>query len=294
MKTNLSALTYITLKDGRRLGYAEYGFKNGFPILFFHGLPGSRLEAEKLHAAAIKLQVRLIGLDRPGMGLSSPQKNRTILAWPDDIKEFVTALNLKTYSIVGHSGGAPYVAACAYRIPEKIHKAVIVSGIAPSTYPEALTSLSKSQKQMHWMIRYCPIVLKLMMKISCKALENPNRLKAMLKQLPEVDAKIFENTHYKESMVLSLKEAFRQNASGVVDDFKLLPKSWGFDLEKIRCPVVVWQGGKDSQAPVKHAEIYAQHIPQANYVFLEEEGHVSILHNYGAQILTSAMEGAIP
>lgn len=292
MKTNLS--TYITLKDGRSLGYAEYGFSNGFPILFFHGLPGSRFEAKKLHAAALKLQVRLIGLDRPGMGLSSLQKNRTILDWPNDISEFATSLNLKKFSIVGHSGGAPYVAACAYRIPEKLHKAIIVSGIAPLIYPEAKNSLSKSQKQMNWMIRYCPILLKLMMKMSCKALENPNRLKSMLKQLPEVDAKIFENTLYKELMVLSLKEAFRKNASGVVNDFKLLTKTQGFDLNAIRCPFVVWQGGKDLQAPVKHAEIYAQHVPQANYVFLEEEGHISILHNYDEQILASALEGAIP
>lgn len=292
MKTNLS--TYITLKDGRSLGYAEYGFSNGFPILFFHGLPGSRFEAEKLHAAALKLQVRLIGLDRPGMGLSSHQKNRIILDWPNDISEFATSLNLKKFSIVGHSGGAPYVAACAYRIPEKLHKAVIVSGMAPLSYPEAITSLSKSQKQMNWMIRYCPILLKLMMRMSCKALENPNRLKSMLKQLPEVDAKIFENTHYKELMVLSLKEAFRQNASGVVDDFKLLTKTLGFDLNAIRCPFVVWQGGKDLQAPVKHAEIYAQHVPQANYVLLEDEGHISILHNYDEQILESALEGSIP
>lgn len=103
MKTNLNALnSYIILKDKRRLGFAEYGFSNGFPILFFHGLPGSRLEAEKLHLVALKLQIRLIGLDRPGMGLSSHQKNRTILAWAEDIKEFAIALNLKKFSIGGH------------------------------------------------------------------------------------------------------------------------------------------------------------------------------------------------
>ncbi|KTC92853.1 MULTISPECIES: alpha/beta fold hydrolase [Legionella] len=290
MKTNLTTLnSYISLKDGRQLGFAEYGFNKGFPLLFFHGLPGSRLEAGKLHAAALRLQLRLIGLDRPGMGLSSPQKNRTLLDWPNDIKEFATTLNLKNFSIVGHSGGAPYIAACAYRIPELLHKAVIISGIAPLTYPEAITSLSKSQKQMNWMIRYTPMLMKLMMKLSCKALENPKRLNSILKQLPEADAKIFENNHYKESMILSIKEAFRQNASGVVDDFKLLPRPWGFDLEAIRCPFVIWQGGKDLQAPVKHAEIFAQQVPQANYVFLPEEGHISILHNYSEQLLTSAL-----
>lgn len=295
MKTNLQTLSsYITLKDGRSLGYAEYGIKDGFPILFFHGLPGSRLEAEKLDLAALKLQVRLIGLDRPGMGLSSHQKNRTILGWSDDINEFVTQLNIKKISIVGHSGGAPYVAACAYRLPDKIHKAIIVSGIAPLDHPEAISSLSKPQKQMHWLIRYCPLVVKLMMRMSFKALENPNRLKTMLKQLPEVDAKIFANDHYKESMVSSLKEALCVNASGVVDDFKLLLKPWGFNLKDIQCPFIIWQGGKDLQAPVKHAEIFTQLLPQAHMQFLEEEGHISILHNYGEQILTSALEGATP
>ena len=279
----------ITLPDGRILGYAEYGSDNGFPILFFHGLPGSRLEAEKLHHAALKTEVRLIGLDRPGMGLSTIQKNRTILAWADDIAAFAATLNLKTFSIIGHSGGAPYVAACAYRIPDKVHKAVIISGIAPLTSQDAKTSLHKSQKIMLWMIRYCPVILKWMMKLSCKNLQKPDQLKKMLKQLPDVDKKIFENLRYRDSMILSLKEAFRQNAEGVVDDFKLLPKSWEFDLEMIQCPFVIWQGGKDQQAPVKHAEIYAQHIPEAKYIFLEDEGHISILHNYGEQILTSAL-----
>ncbi|MBA2653149.1 MAG: alpha/beta hydrolase [Tatlockia sp.] len=285
----MNTTNQINLANGSALGYAEYGSNLGFPVLFFHGFPGSRLEAEKLHQAALKMKVRLIGLDRPGMGLSTPKKNRTLLSWAEDIAQFAEALNLKTFSIVGHSGGAPYVAACAYRIPEKLHKAVIVSGIAPLSYPEALSSLSKSQKQMHWMIRYCPIVLKLMMRLSFKALENPNRLNKMLKQLPEIDAKLLADNHFKDLMVQSLKEAFRQNASEVVNDFKLFLKPWGFDLNAIRCPFVVWQGGKDQQAPVKHAEIYAQQVPEANYVFLEEEGHISILHNYGEQILTSAL-----
>jgi pimeloyl-ACP methyl ester carboxylesterase len=280
---------FITLKDGRQLGYSEYGFKTGFPILFFHGLPGSRLEAEKLHFAALKLNIRLIGIDRPGMGLSSPQKNRTIINWSEDIKELASILNLGKISIIGHSGGAPYIAACAYFIPEIIHQAVIVSGIAPLTIPEAVSSLPKSQKQMLWMIKYCPFIFKLMMKKSFKAIENPDRLQSMIKQLPEVDANLFKNMAYKKTIASSLKEAFSQDASNVVTDFKLLLKPWGFHLEKIKCPLIVWQGGKDQQAPVKHAEIYAAMVPKTKYMYLKEEGHISILHNYAEQILASAL-----
>jgi len=120
-------------------------------------------------------------------------------------------------------------------------------------------------------------------------LENPKRLQSMLKRLPEIDAKILENKQHLASIVLSLKEAFRQNASWVVDDFKLLLKSWDFDIKDIRCLLVIWQGGEDTQAPVRHAEIYQQCVPEARQVFLEKEGHLSILYHYGEQILASAL-----
>ena len=34
----------IKLKDGRMLGYAEYGAPEGKPVFHFHGYPHSRLE----------------------------------------------------------------------------------------------------------------------------------------------------------------------------------------------------------------------------------------------------------
>lgn len=61
----------VTLGDGRRIAYAEWGRTDGRPIVLFHGMPGSRLfcpdEKETERAG-----VRLITIDRPGYGRSSP------------------------------------------------------------------------------------------------------------------------------------------------------------------------------------------------------------------------------
>jgi len=38
----------ITLKDGRKLGYAEFGTPEGMPIFVFHGHGSSRLEITRL------------------------------------------------------------------------------------------------------------------------------------------------------------------------------------------------------------------------------------------------------
>jgi len=43
----------LTLKDGRQIGYVEYGNPNGKPVFYFHGLPGSRLDASYLHNIAL-------------------------------------------------------------------------------------------------------------------------------------------------------------------------------------------------------------------------------------------------
>ena len=78
----------MTLKDGRQLGFAEYGSPDGKPIFFFHGLPGCRLDASHFHKVALSNHYRLIGIDRPGMGLSTINENRSILSWADDVEEF--------------------------------------------------------------------------------------------------------------------------------------------------------------------------------------------------------------
>ena len=59
----------ITLSDGRKLAFAEYGAdQHGKPIFYQHGWPSSRLEGVNFAEAAAKSNGRLIAIDRPGVG----------------------------------------------------------------------------------------------------------------------------------------------------------------------------------------------------------------------------------
>jgi len=87
----------IKLKDGRLLGYAEYGAPEGKPIFYFHGFPGSRLDwplFDTADAIAARLNARIIAVDRPGTGLSDFKRDRKILDWPDDVIELADALQI--------------------------------------------------------------------------------------------------------------------------------------------------------------------------------------------------------
>ena len=121
----------ITLSDDRRLGYAEYGDPQGWPLMFFHGTPGSRVMARFAGPKARELGLRLIAPDRPGFGLSDFQPQRRLLDWAKDVEELADALNLEQFSVVGVSGGGPYVAVCAWKLGERLISAGIVSGLAP-------------------------------------------------------------------------------------------------------------------------------------------------------------------
>ena len=132
------------LPDGRRLGYDEHGAPDGAPIFYLHGLPSSRLEA-KLYLSEDLLQslnVRLIAVDRPGMGLSDFQPKRRLLDFPRDLLALADHLNIERFSILAYSLRGPYGLACAFAIPERLHKVGIVSGAALFTESELMANIN--------------------------------------------------------------------------------------------------------------------------------------------------------
>ncbi len=105
---NPHGVQVLRFADGRRLGYARYGCLGGRPVFYFHGLPGCRREAELIAPEACELGVELIAIDRPGVGQSSYQCDRTINHWPEDVLAVADCLGIQeqVVGVIGMSGGA--------------------------------------------------------------------------------------------------------------------------------------------------------------------------------------------
>ena len=82
----------VATRDGRTLAYLEVGDRRGPLVVHNHGGPSSRFEARLLADSASKNRLRLVCVDRPGMGQSSPQKARTYSGWADDLVTIADAL----------------------------------------------------------------------------------------------------------------------------------------------------------------------------------------------------------
>ncbi len=95
----------VVLPDGRNIGFARWG-EGGKTILCFHGGAGSRYLAVGWDCAGSG-GVRVICLERPGLGLSDPSPSRTVCSWATDVRHVAERLGLERFAVVGVSITSP-------------------------------------------------------------------------------------------------------------------------------------------------------------------------------------------
>jgi pimeloyl-ACP methyl ester carboxylesterase len=144
----------VRLHDGRVIGVAMVGDSDGFAIVHCHGSGSSRLEVMLLAEAAAAQGIRLIGLDRPGVGRSDPKPGYRLLDWPGDVAEVADQLGIERFGIEGISAGGPYVLACAYAIPQRLTACGLVSTVSP---PDLIGRAgTRSMRAMWWIGAHVP------------------------------------------------------------------------------------------------------------------------------------------
>ena len=274
----------IKLKDGRNLGYAEYGNFHGEVVLYFHGSPSSRLEAAALNETAMHSNVRIISIDRPGMGLSTFQNGRRILNFADDIAELVDVLNIDHFAVIGMSGGGPYVAACTYKFPQRITSASIISGIGPIDEPGLTRNMIFSSRFALWLSPRAPWLMKVLFTMIVGRLRRKRDL-FFWKSVPQPDQATLSLPFISDTWTESISEAFRFGTMGPVLDLALYEQPWGFSPEDINFPIRIWHGELDRNVPSAIARRLAHRIPDCQAKFFPHEGHFSLWANHIEEII---------
>jgi pimeloyl-ACP methyl ester carboxylesterase len=270
----------VVLRDGRRLGYSEYGSRDGTPGFYFHGHPGSRVEARLANKAARQAGVRVIALDRPGYGLSDFQPGRTILDWPRDVADVADTLGLSRFSVIGASGGGPYALACAYALPERIARAGVISGVGPYSAPGATDGM-RWRNRIGFQLggRFPPLARLIMRSMERQLRRRPERtLDAVVQAMSTADAEIARRPEVRRVLADVLAEAFRQGSRGAALDVVLLGRPWGFNLDAIEPPVFLWQGDADTLVPAAMGRFLAEQIPNCHATVYTGVGHLLVDH----------------
>jgi pimeloyl-ACP methyl ester carboxylesterase len=254
---SINICNQIALTDGRKLGFAEFGDLQGKPVFYFHGFPGSRLEAGLAEKIARDTHVRFIGIDRPGFGLSDFKSQRTFVDWPDDVTELADALGIDRFSILGVSGGGPYAAACACKIPERLIAVGIVCGLGPVDVRGLTDDMLWTYRQALRLAGGFPRIVAALYLFSALFFRNyPERMLSILSgKVASPDKAALKNPELKEVLSRSFREAFRTRLRWPARDLTLYSRPWGFRLADIQTDVYLWHGQKDRLVPPAMGDI---------------------------------------
>jgi pimeloyl-ACP methyl ester carboxylesterase len=268
----------VTTRDGRVLTYLEVGDPHGPLVIHNHGGPSSRLEAHLLAHCASKNRLRLVCVDRPGIGQSTPQKARTYAGWADDLKAIADALGYHEFGVTGWSEGGPWaLAAAAYLDPLRLRHVSSIAGGSYGAFGDnwAADHLSRADALGGSLaLRFEPGFRLMYAALGVTAKHfRTTFVKQLRKAVNDYDRQILHQPELATAFSKACAECFAHGSDGLVRDSELLYRSWAFDVTAIERRVHMWQGTDDLLVAPSINQTVADRMPGSVWHAVDGAGH---------------------
>lgn len=284
----------LTLKDGRNLGYIVVGDLNSDKVVVLcSGNPGSRLEARVHGNSAFAAGVRLVCVDRQGVGFSDPVKSgqASLKQFADDVGELLDHLHVQCCSVVGCATGGPSALALA-KYDSRVRKAALLASVAPLAV-FGTADMPIGARFVFFLSKRAPGLLTLFMNRTkrlnrIKAVSDPSHLDRLIKEFSEsgqwqgADKEYIDCVDWikRRLFMVSTLEAYRQGARGNAEYGQLITEQWGFLLATINTPVHIYHGVDDDLVPIQMSKYLESRLPQSTSHYIRGQGHLSLIVRY--------------
>jgi len=268
----------VAVRDGRRLSFAEYGSPRGPALVWMHGTPGARRQIPvDARAYAEQVGARIIGIDRPGIGSSTPHLYADVLDWAADLELLLDALAIDTLRVIGLSGGGPYALAAGAALPERVRGVGVLGGVAPTRGPDAADG-----GIIQLAVRAAPLLAATRVPLgvaltgairTVKPLAGP-ALDLYAAVQPPGDRMLLGRPEFKAMFLDDLLNGSRFQTSAPLADLLLFTRDWGFRLADVTVPVRWWHGDDDHIVPLRHGRHCVERLPDASLTVIDGESHL--------------------
>lgn len=283
----------VAVRNGRRLSFAEFGRPRGAAIVWMHGTPGARRQIPvEARRYAEENNIRIIGVDRPGIGTSTPHLYPDILDWTNDLVELCDVLDIDTLHVIGLSGGGPYALAAGAALPDRVHGVGVLGGVAPTKGPDAirggLVSLAPYAVPLLSVGRI-PIGFALAQGIRLvRPIAGPI-LDGYAAMQPRGDKELLARPEFRAMFLDDILNGARFHFGAVLSDIILFTRPWGFEAADVQVPVHWWHGDSDHIIPHAHGAHMAERLPHVKFTTVDGESHLGGL-GVATEVLTQLME----
>jgi pimeloyl-ACP methyl ester carboxylesterase len=268
----------LVTKDARQLAYLEVGNPQGPLVIHNHGGPSSRLEARLFADAASKHGLRLVCVDRPGIGQSSPQEARSYSGWAHDMTDIADTLGYREFGVTGWSEGGPWaLAAAAYIEPDRLRHVASIAGGSYGAFGDnsARKHLSAVDSLGGFLALHFEPGFRLMYQALAKTAVDfrDTYIQQLLKAINVYDQEIMRRPGFAAAFCEASAECFAHGSEGLVKDAELLYQAWDFDVRLIHRRVHLWQGLDDQLVPAAINQEIADQMPGAVWHPIPGAGH---------------------
>ncbi len=272
-----------TAHDGRTLAYAVWGDSTGFPVLSLHGTPGCRLDRWPNEDVYRELGVQFVTHDRAGYGRSDRHPGRSIADEAADVAAIADALGVARFAVSGGSGGGPHALACAALLPDRVTRVTCRVGIAPFGSPgldrdDWLSGMDpENVKEFGWAEAGEEVLVRELereqLAMEARVVEDPSTLLGDF-DLSESDREQLRRPELAEVFQESVVEQAAAGVWGWVDDDLAIIGPWGFEVDAIATPTLVWYGRTDVLVPPSHGDWLAANVPGCLVRVDDHSGHL--------------------
>jgi len=282
----------VGLEGGRRIGFAEFGDPQGRAVVWLHGTPGARRQIpHEARAYALINGIRIVGVDRPGIGTSTPHLYPEILPFAADLESIADALGIDDMAVIGLSGGGPYALAAGARMPGRVRAVGVLGGVAPTQGPDAIGGGAVALGvRFATLLRVgrVPIGLVLGRLIrTVRPLAIPG-LELYKRLSPKGDRRLLDRPEFSAMFIDDLLNGSRRQLHAPVADVILFTRHWGFLAADVKAPVVWWHGDADHIIPYQHGVHMVSRLPDAELRTLHGESHLGGL-GIAQEVLTTLL-----
>jgi pimeloyl-ACP methyl ester carboxylesterase len=283
----------VAVRDGRRLSFAEYGSPRGAAIIWMHGTPGARRQIPlEARAYALANDVRIIGIDRPGIGSSTPHLYGSIGDWTGDLELLMDALAIDTCRLIGLSGGGPYVLAAAANLPHRVHGVGVLGGVVPTVGPDAADGgIIQLAVHLAPLLRVARVPLGVALTQAIRLVKPlaGTGLDLYAAFQPPGDKNLLSRPEFKAMFLDDLLNGSRFQTSAPINDLLLFTMDWGFTAADVTVPVRWWHGDDDHIVPFRHGRHLVDRLPDATLTTIDGESHLGGL-GIAQDVISTLME----
>lgn len=257
----------LTTRDGRSLTAEISGAATGTPVFLLHGTPGSRNGPKPRGSVLYRLGVQLITYDRPGYGGSDRHQGRCVADAAEDVAAIAGHLGLEQFAVVGRSGGGPHALACAALLGQRVSRTAVLVSVAPAQEmgPQWFDGMTDDNVEEYTTADNDErMLIEHLASRAEEVIRDPASLvKTLERSMTEPDRRVVGDAAMRRLLAATYQEALRAGPYGWIDDVFALRKDWGFELDAINTPVLLWHGEEDNFSPVTHTRYLAGRIRTA-------------------------------